>query len=349
MEFITYKDYIRYLENCKNIQLREDNQNYKIQEEEQYYNKKLVQKMDKAHDKMFRKVLSIKKETTDFLNEFISLNKKIQENEIIQCKTDFITRNYKNRQADIIYKLREKPIYFLIEHQSTINKDMILRMWEYVGEIMKQESIIQKVYFDEESKYPIVIPIVIYTGIQKWNSKTSLIQKQYDSIEFDDYKIDFKYNLITIHNYSFEELLKKKSLFGCIMIIEKCNTENEIEKYMNKIIEFMKNQERKDILAEIISNIIEPIIGEEKTEEMLNKLYRKEICGMSPFTKTLLDMKNKYETKGMQKGIQEGKREGKKEGILNIAKRMIEKNIETEEIKELTGLSNEEILKLVKS
>ena len=141
------------------------------------------------------------------------------------------------------------------------------------------------------------------------------------------------------------------------MIIEKCKTKEEIKKYMDEIILTMKNREDKNILAEIIGVIIEPLLGIEKTEEMLDKLYRKETNGMSPFTKTLLDLKMKYETeglekgmkKGMKKGIKEGIKEGKKEGIFQTAKKMLEKNMNLNEIKEITGLSNEEIQKLVKS
>ena len=360
MDFITYAEYLKYSKNNSILQLRETETEYK---HEKKYDEKIVQKIDKIHDKIFKKVFSITKEMTIFLNEFLDEKEKINSKQIIQCKTDFITKDYKNRQADIIYKLKEKPVYFLVEHQSTFDKDMILRLWEYVGQIMKQETLLQKYYFDEEFIYPIVVPIVIYTGYKKWNLETNLEDKQYIEKQFNDYKINFKYNLITINDYVMnreqliEELLNKKSLFGSIMIIEKCKTKKEIKKYMDEIIQTMKNREDKNILAEIIGVIIEPLLGIKKTEEMLDKLYRKETNGMSPFTKTLLDLKMKYETeglekgmkKGMKKGIKEGIKEGKKEGIFQTAKKMLEKNMNLNEIKEITGLSNEEIQKLVKS
>ena len=68
---------------------------------------------------------------------------------------------------------------------------------------------------------------------------------------------------------------------------------------------------------------------------MIEKLERKEEIGMSPFTKTLLDLKIKSE------------KEGSLKSLLNVAKKMLDRNMETKEIEEITGLTKEEIEKLV--
>ena len=348
MKFITYKQYVEYLKNNKVLQLREKEKLYEEKEnEDEIYDKKIVQEIDKRHDKMFRKILSIKREMISFLNEFLELKEKFKEEEIAQCKTDFITKTYQNRQSDVIYKIKDKPVYFLVEHQSTIDKDMVLRTWEYVGEIIRIESIMQKTYFSEESVYPIVIPIVIYTGYQKWNAKRNLGDKQYDLENFEKYKINFEYNLIAIQDYTFEELLDKKNLFGSIMIIEKCKTEEEIKQQMEKIIEIIGKPEDRKILAEIISNVIVTILGKEKTNELLEKLERKEESRMSPFTKCLLDLSIKNRQEGKQEGKQEGRLQGRKENSISIAKKMLERKMKITEIEEITGLSKEEIEKYV--
>ncbi len=76
---------------------------------------------------------------------------------------------------------------------------------------------------------------------------------------------------------------------------------------------------------------------------------------MSPCTKMLLDLTLKYKKEGLKEGKKEGLKEGKKEGlkegkiegmkeaILNTTRKMIEKNMETKEIQDITGLSKEEI------
>ena len=46
---------------------------------------------------------------------------------------------------------------------------------------------------------------------------------------------------------------------------------------------------------------------------------------------------------GKEEGIKEGREEGAKQKSFDIAKRMLEKGIETETISELTGLTAEEV------
>ncbi len=215
MKYITYEDYIKYI---RISSVAEENEKYEYIEypEDEIYDKKKIKKIDKIHDKMFKKILNRKNEITKFLNNFLKIEKQIKENELVQCSTEFITKNYREKHLDLLYKLKYKSVYFLIEHQSTVDKKMIERIGNYVGEIMRKE--------EKDGKYPIVVPIVIYTGFQKWNVETNFKKKQYNEIGYEKYKISLEYNLIETGKYTFKELLEEKTLFGCIMIMEKCRT-----------------------------------------------------------------------------------------------------------------------------
>ena len=209
---------------------------------------------------------------------------------------------------------------------------MVERIGKYVEEIMIREV--------KKNIYPIVIPIVIYTGFQNWNVETNFGQKQYSSAKYEKYKINFSYNLIAVQDYTFQELFKKKSLFASFLIIEKCKTKEEIENQINKIIELITDLEDKEILSEILVNIIRPIIGKEKTEKLLQKLKGKEEIGMSPCAKLTLDLQYEAKMEGIKTGI--------KTGIINTAKKMLEKNMNVKDIEEVTGLSQKEIKSLLK-
>lgn len=162
---------------------------------------------------------------------------------------------------------------------------------------------------------------------------------------YKEYEINLKYNLITIHNYSFEELLEKETLFSYIMIMEKCETEKELIFYTDKMIEKIKSKEEKEQMIEIIINIIASKIGKEQASKMIKKLKEKEEKSMSPLTKLLLEL----EEKAISKGKKEGLIEGALQEILKVAKNMLDRNMEIEEIQEITGLSKEEIKNLAKN
>ncbi len=315
------------------MKLKERDVAYKIPnlEKNQIYNQKRIKEIDKKHDKMFRNILSRKKEMVNFLNEFLALKEKIKPERLTQCHTDFITKQYKEKHSDIIYKLKDKAVYFLVEHQSTIDQDMPLRIWEYVGEIMRKESIVQKTYLRKDKIYPVVVPIVIYTGFQKWTVKTNFAQSQYQSKNYKDYEIELEYNLIAIQDYMLEELLEKRTLFGSIMIIEKCTETEVLNQQINKIIEVIDDPKDLEALAEIISNIIVFRIGQEKANEILEKIKRKGELGMSPVTKMLLDL----EYKNWKKGV--------KEGITKTIKNMLQSGETEEKIMKYTEISKEEL------
>ncbi len=280
MVYITYKEYMQYLRQKHMMELKEDEQDYEYESE---YDIEKVKEVNKKHDKMMRRILSKEKEMVKFINDFLKIDKKIKEGEIVQCKSDFITRNYKDRQSDIIYKIKNKPVYFLVEHQSTVRKDMLERVWEYVGQIIRLDKMNKKEKLEDSKIYPIVVPIVIYTGYQKWNEKTNFEEKQYNAKEYEEYRIKLKYNLVAVQDYTFKELKEKESVFGIAMIIEKCKTAEEMEREISKILDGITNVEEIELIEEIIEYVVEPMIGKKKAEEMLEKLDRKEEEKMSPF------------------------------------------------------------------
>lgn len=343
MKFITYKQYWEYVKNRNLKALSDQEERYQIAKEKDIYNEKKVKQIDKKHDKVFRNVLSRKKEMANFLNQFLDLQEYIKEENIIACPTDFITKSYEMRQSDIIYRLKDKPIYFLVEHQSTVDKEMLLRIWEYVGEIVKKEKFVPKNNFIKDSIYPVVIPIVIYTGNQRWNAKTNFAQKQYQSIEYHQYEINVEYNLIDLHDYTFEELLDKKSLLGSILIMEKCKKQEELEMYANKIIDTIVDDERQNIQSEIIYMTMLPYVKKEKLDEILEKIKEKEEISMSPLTKMMLDLEIESERRGEKRGEKRGVEKGKIEKIREIVKNMQQLGETEDKILMYIGISKEEL------
>ncbi len=245
MVYITYKEYMQYLRQKHMMELKEDEQDYEYESE---YDIEKVKEVNKKHDKMMRRILSKEKEMVKFINDFLKIDKKIKEGEIVQCKSDFITRNYKDRQSDIIYKIKNKPVYFLVEHQSTVRKDMLERVWEYVGQIIRLDKMNKKEKLEDSKIYPIVVPIVIYTGYQKWNEKTNFEEKQYNAKEYEEYRIKLKYNLVAVQDYTFKELKEKESVFGIAMIIEKCKTAEEMEREISNGVKIDFGHESVEML-----------------------------------------------------------------------------------------------------
>lgn len=235
---------------------------------------------------------------------------------------------YDEKRIKEVDKKHDKMFRSIVEHQSKVDQEMLLRIWEYVEEIIRTETITQETYLREDKVYPVVVPIVIYTGVRKWNAKTNFAQKQYNAVNFKKYRIDLEYNLIATQDYTFEELLEKGTLFASIMIMEKCRTKQDVVVQMNKVIDIIKDSKDREALSEIINYIVAPRIGRKKANVMLEKINEREETGMSPLTKMVLDWEREIKEEkenakrdGRQEGRKEGKQEGRKEGILETAKK----------------------------
>ena len=126
--------------------------------------------IDNEHDKLFKDLLSDKEETRKFINKFLKLPEPLKQNELELYNSSYITSEYKSKEADIVYKKKDEDIFFLIEHQSTVDISMPYRIKNYAVEILRTAVDKSKIH-QIDYEYPLVIAIVLYTGDKKWNAK----------------------------------------------------------------------------------------------------------------------------------------------------------------------------------
>ena len=213
-EIFTIKEYVLYKKQCilNNMTLSDVDQEY-------HY-------INNAHDKIFRKALEDKNNAIKIINRVLK-NDKVSIDEIEKYSSSYISSKLENSEADIVYKVINQDVFFLIEHQTKIDYSMPYRILKYELEII-ESVLIDKTYKNKNYKYPIVIPIVLYTGNKKWNAKLDLRKvqlgwKNYEGEEFS------RYNILDINEFNIDELLKEDSLISKIIIIEKSKTERELK------------------------------------------------------------------------------------------------------------------------
>lgn len=158
MKEFNYQDYLKY-QKLKEI---EENNTYKLCEPETKYH------VHQPHDKIFKTVLNEKSQMVALLNRVLQLKVTLSEDDIEKHNIEHMNYMFQNSESDVIYKMKKKEIFFLIEHQRQIDYNMPKRILEYEVEIIK-EAVKGKTMTKKEHTLPRVIPIVIYTGSGKWN------------------------------------------------------------------------------------------------------------------------------------------------------------------------------------
>ena len=302
--------------------------------------------INQEHDKIFRTILDKKENAALIINK--AINAKIEIKDIVKYKNSFVNKVFQNREADIVYKMKDKNIFFLIEHQTRIDYSMPFRILEYEVAIMKSAIDMNKIK-TKNYKLPLVISIVLYTGNRKWNA-AEYLQKSQETLR--NIKEDVgKYNLIDVNNLTEKELLEDDTFITKMMLIEKSKNTEETVETLEKVIERTK-EEDKDVLIRIIKIVFKEKLGDDEVERLVNKIEEgrgKEVLAVVDMIRRENQM---YIDMGRKEGKKEGKIEGKIEGIkeksIEIAKKLLSKNTSKKEISEITGLDETEIERIAR-
>ena len=303
----------------------------KYAEESERFNKNKSQ-IDKEHDKIIKRVFEKKKEAARFISKVLGI--KIKGKDLIAVKNSFVTTELKYREADIVYKIKGMNVVILIEHQTRVDYRMSYRILNYQVEIMRANEIENP---KKEDKECLVIPIVLYTGKEKWTAKRYIREIQEKilgkgKIEKPELGTLGYYELVDIKDFNKEELLKDNGILSKILLLEKVrNTESLIKTVfeINKKIAKETDNE-KTIVHDAMKIILIRKLGEKGTDLLMEKIVKEG---------------SDYMLAAEEMVIEENRRiraEGKLAGRIEDAKNMLKKKIDINIIEEVTGLKREQ-------
>ena len=336
MEIFTIEDFLTYeklfFEKCT---LGEEKVEYKTKEE----NKETHQ----YHDKIFKELLDDKKEFINFIKRYVGDEIELKEEDIEKYNRKFINSNFKVRESDIIYKIKDKEIFIIVEQQSRIDYKMPRRMTEYCVEVIRSREKGGK--FNEA---PIVYPIVLYTGKKKWDAPRTIEQQKDEIYGFPELEYP-KYNLVDINDYTKEELLEKRTGISKAMLFEKLETKEEIEETLKEIIRRGTSESEKRYL-ELILEYSNDIV--KKLDRDTIRKYKEKIEGgdnMTNFERLYIELLDDKYDKGRKAGESQGRKigeaRGKRIGIIQVAKEMVKNKMKDSDILKVTHISKEELEK----
>ena len=190
----------------------------------------------------------------------------------------------------------------------------------------------------KEYKIPLVIPIVIYTGKQKWNAN-KYIEESQEKLEGVKSNLS-NYNLVDVNKFTEKELIEDETLISKLMLLEKSGNTKETLEYIEKIISKIKEQE-KEVMTRIIGIIFEKKIGKEKANELIKKLK-----GEDEEMLAVIEMIRKENQMYIDIGIKRGIKKGEKEKQINIIKNMLAEGLPISLISKITKSDEKEIEKI---
>lgn len=346
----TYSDYLVYKSVFKDIKYIEKFLNNKkvvqevinkLEESIDEYNLEIEKDGSKSvtftHDKIYKMILSNKNEVVNLINQILEIEDekhKITEEKIEIYNSNFINQYMENRTSDIIYKIKNQKIFFLIEHQSTIDYSMAFRLVEYCILIM-QSAMDKKQAKKKDYRFPLIYPIVLYTGEKKWNQKRYLeeCQEQLNGVKPKTFT---SYSIVDVNSFTKNQLLEGKGILSKIMLLEKVKTEEELINVIKEISTKELNQEEKNIFKKVLYNILGKSINKEIIEKSIKIIEKEESEENGMVIEEVLRKSREEEyKKGMIHGVSQEREK--------IIKQMIKNNIKDEIIIKLTKISKNEL------
>jgi len=163
------------------------------------------------HDKGYKYLFHSKRAFLEFLRAFIPRDwvHQIDEDHLYRPETTYILPDFRDKEADIVYKLRrtaedDQPeiiFYILMELQSTADFHMPYRLLLYQVEIWRDllKNIETKEAARKDFRLPPIVPIVLYNGKAPWTAARTFRQMLKGESLFGDELLNFRYMLIDVH------------------------------------------------------------------------------------------------------------------------------------------------------
>lgn len=258
--------------------------------------------------------------------------------------TSFVELDLTDKYSDVIFSAKfnntDGYIYLLLEHQSTADPFMALRLFRYMLNICDR-------YLTEnqQAKYlPIIYPLIYYNGIQNYNVSRNLwnlFQSPQLAREFwtNDYQ------LVNVHEIPDEEL-KKRTWSGILDFFMKHINEREL---LNRWQE----------IAYMLPEIINVNIGYDYIEMLLcytlTKIDQSDKMKLEKLLTSKLSQETGAKIMGSlahhweQIGEARGEAKGIQIGKIEVAKKMLAKGSDPAFISTITGLDENFILSLTNS
>lgn len=242
-----------------------------------------------------------------------------------------------NTLSDVIFKeqindlsfLVDNRLVILIEHQSTLNPNMALRLLIYIGRVYEKIFDRKTLYTSKRLKIPRPEFIVLYNGIAPYPDRQTLnLSDMFEEVEYLrggadaptalELKVEV-YNINRGHNKAIIEKCRQLEWYSIFIAkVRECKAETgEDEEAMKKAIEYcIKNDIMKEFLEAHASEVVNMLLTEWNTVEY-GEVQREE---------------------GREEGLERGREEGLERGQGKAAKNLLDFGMSPEQISQALKL-----------
>ena len=305
-----------------------------------------TEKLPLVIDYVFKRVFAYKG-NEDVLADFLEsiLNVKIEKLEVKNPEMMKNSREEKLGVLDIKVETNDNMIIDL-EMQIEDEENIEEREATYMGKLLSEQLEVGDEY--KKLKKSVVIFI---TNFNKYETNTyhNVAKMRFEKINKDEY-VDM--------GYKEEEQIGNKYIEFHVIELPKFIKKNPgVEKRLEQWLWLIVGRKEKVEMAvkenknvkkadKVLERISKDPKERERYEAILKAEFNQKISNQKFMDKGIIEGEARGKIIGREEGMKEGKKEGKKQNQIEIAKKLLQRNMSIEDVKEITGLTEEEISKL---
>ena len=231
------------------------------------------------------------------------------------------------KKNDISFLLDDAFI-IMLEHQSTLSKNLPVRYLLYYAATIQREFSNKEFYKASGLKIPRPTFIVLYNGTEEI---PDIVHMRLSDTFRGEGKNDLQLNLTV---YNIDEGRNQA-------IMKHCRTLREYSRFVAKMRRRISSA-KGPLTEKELEELLNECVDEGILVDFL-KTYGTEVISMLFTEMTVEEVKDLAREDGYEEGREEGRREGREEGHREIARNLKGKGMSPEDIAEVTGLTTEEI------
>jgi hypothetical protein len=253
----------------------------------------------KAKDNSLKSILAQHELFIEFLRDFVKIDlfDTVEADDIEDITERFLPLFDDNKDSDTVKRVNikgEQPMFVLtlVEAESEVNYRATFKMLQYIVYILadyeKEANKIDKgsIYL-KDFRYPPVLPIVFYDGGSEWTAARYLEERTEFSDIFGRYIPKFDYELISLNDYTENDLIKLGDVLSLIMLVDKIRDAEGInilkrlpDDYKRKFDEDMPSHLNK-LIADVIMVLLRRInVPDEEIEKITEPIYERKVHTM---------------------------------------------------------------------
>lgn len=228
------------------------------------------------HDKFFKLSLSELPVAKEFFTEHLppAVLEKLNLETLKLENHSFVDENYKGSEADIIYSVTtgnaKGYLFLLCEHQSTVDHLIAFRLWVYMVRLL--ETHLKQ---NPGQPLPLIYPLVIYTGQEKWESSIDFFALFGDHNESAKEWLLKPFQLLDIHQQQDDEM-RRRQWCGIVEFALKHKRVRDFKRFLKILLPWISELEKISPTGFSLSKIVLKYILDD-TEARDTVVFNREI------------------------------------------------------------------------